>query len=123
MKKRLGSFYRGDTKTFAITVVDINDLPIDITGWEFWFTMKAEEYYSDVEAVIQKHVIIPLLDPEGLLGNAIVTLASTETEIIPIGTYLYDFQKVEQQAVGDPPIVTTIMSGTVSVIHDITRSV
>jgi len=123
MKRRLGSFYRGDTKTFKIVVADIDDVPVDITGWEFWFTMKADDYLPDTEAVIQKHISIPLLDAEGLLGNAYVVLLSTETEVIPIGTYFYDFQRVLQQAPGDPPSVTTIMSGTISVISDITRSV
>ena len=124
MKRRLKSFYRGDTKTFKFVVVDVDGVPYNISGWEIWFTMKKNEYDTDAQAVAQKQVILPLsgdLDAEA--GIAYITLTSDVTVLIKPEIYFYDFQKVVQQGVGDPPSVTTIMSGMVYVLPDITISI
>lgn len=120
MYKRLDSFYRGDTKTYKFIATDSNGNPYNIIGWTIWFTMKINEYDSDAYAVIQKSITIPANDVNGAVGIAYLTLDSDETDLLePNTTYYYDFQKVE---VGTPPIVSTIMKGTVSILHDITRS-
>lgn len=44
---KIESFYRGDTKTYKFTVVDSDDVPVDITGWIFWFTLKQDLFDID----------------------------------------------------------------------------
>ena len=114
----LSSFYRGDTKTFNLSFKDAAGLPIDITGHELWFTMKATEQDLDDKAVLQRKITFPTgIESEN--GTGTLTLDSDDTGAIAPGLYHYDIQKVIPE---NPPVVATLMSGQIRVKLDITRS-
>jgi len=119
---KIDNFYRGDTRTFKFEIVDDADLPVDITGWSIWFTMKDDLFKTDEEAAVQKFATMPN-DIDSQNGIGFLILESTDTDIDP-GAYFYDFQRVLAPAVmGDPPQVSTFMFGKVKVLDDVTKSV
>ncbi|OSM07661.1 hypothetical protein [Magnetofaba australis] len=115
----LAPFYRGDTKSFNLTFRDANGDPIDLSGHELWFTMKREIGDADDAAVLQKRIVF-LPNAESAAGNGVLILDSSETSAIDPGTYYFDMQKVIPE---NPPLVTTLMSGRVSVLPDVTQRV
>ncbi len=110
-------FYRGDTQVFPLKITTSDNVPIDISGHAWWFTMKRSAGDPDSEAVFQKRVVFPAGDAS-LLGAGVLTLTSDETRTIEPGIYLYDMQLV---APGSPPVVTTLLSGQINVLADITN--
>ncbi|MEO5378322.1 MAG: phage baseplate upper protein [Magnetococcus sp. DMHC-6] len=114
----LSSFYRGDTKTFTLNFNDANGKPIDITGHELWFTMKQRATDLDSQAALQKKVLFPSgSDSEQGIGS--LTLSSDDTGSLTPGIYHYDLQKVIPE---NPPIVATLLQGSLEVKLDITQS-
>lgn len=111
-------FHRGDTKPFVLAFTTVAGVPIDITGSILWITIKRSVDDLDVNAVIQKKVTFPETQ-ESADGLGSITLGSDETRLIDPGIYLYDMQYVIP---GDPPIVSTIISGRISILPDVTRN-
>ncbi len=112
----ISSFYRGDTKVFNFTFADSTGTPIDISGYKLWVTMKSSITDLDDAASIQKVITFPA-DADSVAGIGSITLSSVETSVTP-GTYYYDFQLVDESLI--PPSVTTVTSGRVSILQDIT---
>ena len=117
-KSNLSHFYRGDTREFSFEFTDSAGQPLNITGHELWFTMKRDVADTDSDAVLQKRIVM-LPSQQSENGECMLTLSSTETDSIPPGIYLFDFQRVIPD---NPPVVKTLMSGKISVLPDITRS-
>jgi len=101
----ISDFYRGTTKTYAITV-EKDGSPVDITGASIVATFKSDLSLADIDAEIQKAGVI--LD--GPNGSAQVTLEATDTQVEP-GTYHYDFVLTE---VGGE--VTVLLAGEVAIL-------
>ena len=118
-KTTIAPFYRGDTKAFDLSFTDSSGLPIDVTGHELWFTLKTSIADSDADAAFQKRIVFPG-SAESQQGVATLVLTSEETGTIEPGTYFFDIQKVIPDT---PPVVATLLSGKVSILPDITRSV
>jgi len=112
----IASFYRGDTKVFNLTFADASGTAIDISGLKLWVTMKSNTADLDDAAAIQKVITFPA-DADSVAGIGSITLSSVETSVTP-GTYYYDFQLVDESL--SPPSVTTITSGRVNILQDIT---
>jgi hypothetical protein len=112
----IGSFYRGDSKNFRLTFKDSSGVAIDITGFELWFTMKSSVADLDASAAVQK-VVTFAAGADATAGIGELALSSVDTAVTP-GIYFYDFQLVDPTAT--PPIVTTITSGKVTVLQDVT---
>jgi len=81
--------YQGTDITFNIPL-KYNDtgLPVDITGYTFYFTLKNSLDDSDADALIAK-TITEFDHPE--LGIAFVTLDYADTEPLS-GNFFYDFK-------------------------------
>ena len=117
-KATLAPFYRGDTKAFDLSFKDSSGLPIDISNHELWFTLKASVTDLDADAAFQKKIVFAD-SAESQQGIGTLTLTSEETGSIEPGTYYFDIQKVIPDT---PPVVSTLMSGKISVLPDITRT-
>ena len=113
----LSPFFRGDTKVLRFSFTESDGRPIDISGHELWFTLKREIADPDEQAVLQKRVIFPP-GTDSETGNGVLNLDSSETGAVDPGTYFYDLQRVIP---GSPPVVTTLMSGRIAVLPDVTR--
>jgi len=113
----IGDFYRGDTKVYNLTFTKSAGSPKDITNMTIWMTLKSAHTDADGAAALQVQHTFPVGSPS-TLGIGTLTLTPAVTSI-NIGQYLYDLQLVD--ATGSPVVVTTLVSGTLDVLPDITR--
>lgn len=121
MAKELADFRQGDTKRIRIDY----GVGFDITGYEFFFTLKAK--FEDTVNVAQVKTTAgdnPLDDV--LNGVAIITLPSDISKSIPVGKYFWDIQRVIP---GNPPDVLTILPSKeyykekIEILPDVTQEV
>lgn len=121
MAKELADFRQGDTKRIRIDY----GLGFDITGYEFFFTLKAR--FEDTVNVAQVKTIAgnhPADDAAN--GIAIIELPSDVSKLIPVGKYFYDIQRVIP---GNPPDVLTILPSKenykdkIEILPDVTQEV
>ncbi len=111
--------FRGDTWVFDIAFDDGRGNPIDITGNVLSITLKNHPGDVDGDAALQHSVTFPD-DEASSRGEGQMMIPSNKTGIPP-GTYRYDIQKViPPDDPDDPPIVTTLMYGSFTVVGDIT---
>lgn len=108
----LNEFVRGDTWTNKI-VLTKDGTPIDITGEQFWVTLKLNPTASDEEADAQKEVTASGTDATN--GIVHVTLDAVDTVDLVPGRYYYDIQRKSGNS------IQTLLYGRVKVIRDITR--
>jgi hypothetical protein len=116
----IANFYRGDTKEWAVSFTDAQNVAIPLYGKKLYFTMKLDKALSDAATgVFQKIHTFPN-DAESTAGRGILQLTATETETLAIETYFYDFQLVDTTV--NPVKVTTVGEGKVKVLEDVTRT-
>jgi len=75
---------RKTTKAYEL-IFKKNGIPIDITGWVIYFTVKSKMEDSDSSALIKKDVTNHL-DPKA--GKTLIELSQSDTDIK--GSYYYD---------------------------------
>jgi hypothetical protein len=78
-----------DTKTYTFRVTR-NRLPVDISGWYIYFTVKSDWNDLDSATIISKSVLIPN-NSESVAGIGYLSLTNAETDVV-IGEYFYDFK-------------------------------
>jgi hypothetical protein len=107
---------RGDSWNIQFSFQDINSNPIDITGNQYWITLKSETSLSDSNAELQ---IGPVGSgsPDGSQGLLTIIIPAASTNTLEPKTYNYDLQEVT--ASGN---VSTLLLGKIRVKADITRS-
>ena len=104
--------YRGDDWGCQLTFTDTDGMPIDITGWTIFLTIKVNKDDPDDQAVVTKTVPVTV-DPQ--LGKITITVSSAETYNLD-GLYYYDFQFKKQDET-----IQTLTSGGITFEKDITR--
>jgi hypothetical protein len=109
---------RGDTERYDLTVADALGTRVNLTGFELVFTVKVDP--NDRNILIQKDTTsgIVLLDQnvQGTRGMARITLSPADTEkMLAPKTLYYDVQMTDDQQV-----VTTVVSGDLSLVADVT---
>lgn len=87
------TMFRGDDKTFEITVKDSDDVAVDLTGGTMFFSVKETE--NDPTALITKDSAVGITEieftnPTG--GIAQIKLVPADTRNLKAGEYLYDVQ-------------------------------
>jgi hypothetical protein len=113
--------FKGDTKRYKFTFDDgaVPPVPVDITGWEIWFTLKVKDTDADAAAVIQvKTTAGDDINDDVANGRMYLTLTSVDTDVA-VASYVYDFQRVVP---GTPPSVRTLDKDKVKVVQDVTRA-
>ncbi len=108
----LNDFYRGDTVPILIKI-KINGVEEDITGSTLTITMKKKKSDAD-PGVLQKEAVI--LNQVTNTGEALFTLGPSDTDI-DAREYYYDIQWENASSA-----IRTIISGTITVLQDITTS-
>ena len=106
---------RGDDKLLELQF-SRDDVPIDITGWTVFFTMKlaTDKDLTDASAILKKN-ITSHTDPT----NGITQLSIDHEETAPLdANYIYDIQT--KDTLGK---ITTVLIGQVIVEMDITRRI
>ena len=110
----LPDFHRGDTVPYNVTFTE-NGVAKDISNMILFITLKANKADTDAAAAMQKKHTFPA-DANSIAGTGTVILTSAETNVSP-GKYYYDIQLVDPTP--NPVVVTTLTSGTVDVLRDI----
>jgi len=92
MKEINRQIVQKDTKTYTFRLTR-NRLPVNISGWYVYFTVKTDWTDADSSALISKTVLMPN-NVESVAGIGYLSLTSIETDI-PINEYFYDFKFVD----------------------------
>ena len=130
-------FFRGDTTLLKLVFRDTQDLPVDITGWILYVTLKLDNDLLDnaTSGVIQVKAELGVSDPQGLVyrnlnavgGIVVIRIGPEKTSTLVGGeTYKWDVQRSVTILNGDDELVdhdmTTLASGSVRVLADTTRT-
>jgi hypothetical protein len=106
----LNDFVRGDTWTQKVTIMN-EGTPVDITGDEFWLTMKLNPESVSPDAQCS----IAASGADALNGIVYLTLEAVDTTDLIPSRYYFDIQRKTSNK------VQTLLYGRVRVIRDITR--
>jgi hypothetical protein len=110
----LAPFARGDDWTVKFVIKDKNGLPIDVTGYTFWMTLKAD---PDAQDPGDAQRSITPVDQDAAAGIIYITFSAAMTEQLVPANYYYDLQQIDLSG-----NVTTLLLGRVRVVRDITLS-
>lgn len=107
---------RGDDWDITVTMTDENGNPYDISGNQYWFTLKSNIDYSDIQAELQ---VGPITSgsPDASLGILNFTVSGIYTKDLEAKTYNYDLQEVSLSG-----RVSTVLIGKVKIRKDVTLS-
>lgn len=111
----LPTFVRGDDWTLKLNVT-ANSAALDITGYTYWLTLKAN--VDDADPGDLQVTSTPLLAEDAQAGIIYITAPKEKTTLLEPGSYNYDIQQVD--SLGS---VQTLLIGKVRVVKDITRSI
>jgi hypothetical protein len=94
MSKYLQAMRAGDDYNLKLTVTAINTLPVDITGYKFYFTVKSSFDETDLNAVLQFSTTAGD-NPNDDIPNGVCYLSvpAALTKVIPQGKYFWDIQQ------------------------------
>lgn len=105
---------RGDDECIKVELNDEDDAPVDITDWQFKFTMKLNFQDDDSKAPIALDV--SAFDAtEAEAGLLFIPIDKTLTENLKPVPYFFDIQREYDGR------VSTVLSGRIRVIPDVTR--
>lgn len=109
---------RGDDQTLNVQVVDNAGGIINITGSQWWFTVKNAITDPDPSKVFQKTLGDGITITNAVMGQLRVTIAAADTDGLPTNNVamVYDLQM--KSSLGE---VDTINMGNFVVIPDVTR--
>lgn len=129
----MGAFqnYRGDTFTLKVQVTQLPDgapdgtfaIPVNITGYKIYFTVKRYLTDPDAYAVFQSNsadLTTNVTITDALNGKATCKMPASKTVNFPDGlvVLLYDVTAIDLSG-----NVSTVDSGTVTIVPDVTRAV
>jgi hypothetical protein len=89
MKNLKLSIVQKDTKVYTFHLTR-NNVPVNISGWYLYFTVKTDFNDSDTSAKIKKDILFPT-NTDSQNGIGYLELTSAETDI-DLGEYYYDFK-------------------------------
>lgn len=109
--------YRGDNKTFQVTIKDSTGTAVNISGAGLKFTVK--EAANDPSFKIQKTSAsateIDLTDPTN--GIAEIYLVPDDTRNLKAGAYQYDVEYTDTSSK-----IYTVIKDTLTLLDDVTRT-
>ena len=100
---------RGDTETIVVTMTSDGTTPINIAGRTYRAQIRSSQDATTVKASFACTVT------SAANGQVTCTLSATDSASLPVGIAYWDF---EENASG---VVSTVLSGTVTVLADVTR--
>ena len=100
---------RGDTETLVVTITADGSTPVDITGRTYRAQIRSTQDSTTIKASFTCTVAY------GTDGQVTCVLSATSSATLSAGLYFWD---LEENASG---VVSTILSGNVTVLADVTR--
>ena len=116
-QRDLSPLVRGDDWTLKLVLTSDNSV-LDITGYTFWFTLKANVDDADPGALQVTATPDTSGNPsEASQGILYIRASRTLTDTLQTQNYNYDVQQVDGSG-----NVQTLLIGKVKVVRDVTRS-
>jgi hypothetical protein len=100
---------RGDTETLVVTITTDGSTAVDITGRTYKAQIRSTQDSTTIKASFTCVVT------SGASGQVTCTLTATSSAALSAGLYFWD---LEENASG---VISTILSGNVTVLADVTR--
>ena len=113
-EKNLDNQVRGDTWVLTFNIQTSAGAPEDITGNDYWLTLKSAFDDTDATAALQVGPV-SAGSPNAANGILTITVLPEDTELLEAKTYFYDLQEVNTSNE-----VTTLLIGKVKVVKDVT---
>jgi len=113
-EKNLDNQVRGDTWVLTFNIQNSAGAPENITGNDYWLTLKSNIDDTDATAALQIGPVVAG-SPDAALGILTVVVLPADTELLEAKTYFYDLQEVNASNE-----VTTLLIGKVKVVKDVT---
>jgi len=103
------SITRGDTETVVITMKDSAGDPVVVTGRTYRSHIRTTKDSATTDGTFSCTVT------NGPLGEVTCVMSAGSTAALTVGTHYWDFEE------NNSGVVSTILSGTVSVLADVSR--
>jgi hypothetical protein len=103
------NIYQGDTYVHELNLKNSANAAINISSRSYSGQIRKRASSSTIVATFSSEIT------NGANGIVVFSLTSSTTANIRAGTYVYDFQEVNES------VTTTILSGSASVIRQVTR--
>ena len=100
---------RGDTETVNVTITTDGTTPVDITGRTYASQIRSNADSTTIAATLTCTLVTPAS------GTLKAVLSAADSAVLTPGYYQWDLQ---ENASG---VISTILSGTVTVLADVTR--
>lgn len=104
------TFVRGDTETVQVTMTSDGSTPVNITGRTYASQLRSNPEIAAIAATASCSVT------DGANGVMQAVYTATSTAALDPGYYYWDLQETNGTT------VTTVLSGTVTVLADVTRT-
>lgn len=101
--------YQGDTYVHQLQLKNSSNAVINITTRNYTGQIRKRRSSDDVSANFASQIT------DGANGIVVFSLTPEQTSDLKSGKYVYDFQEV------NAGVVTTIITGTVTVVGEVTR--
>jgi len=113
----LDPLVRGDDWTIKL-VLKSGSSPLDITGYSYKFTLKANIDDADPGA-LQLSATPSVLDSPTEASQGILYITATDTQTDPLEARTYNYDVQQKDSTGK---IQTLLIGKVKVVKDVTRS-
>lgn len=100
---------RGDTEVVVVTMKDSASVAVNITGRTYLAQVRATKDAGSVAASFTCAIT------SAVGGEVTCTMSAVSSAALPAGKYYWDFEET------NAGVVSTILSGTVTVLADVTR--
>ena len=100
---------RGDTETLVVTITTDGSTPVNITGRTYASQIRSQQDATTIKASFTCTVT------NGAAGEVTCVLSATSSATLSAGLYFWDLQETASG------VVSTILSGNVTVLADVTR--
>jgi len=107
---------RGDTWNLKFLIQDVDGNPIDLTGNQYWFTLKSDITLLDEQAELQVGPV-SAGSPDASQGIIFITIPGGATNALEPRTYNYDVQEIDSTG-----RVNTLLIGKIRIKADVTRT-
>jgi hypothetical protein len=108
MAKYIHDFRVGDDYILKLTITDLNDAPVNITGFDYTLTLKSNFTDANANAVLQFTTTVgDNANDNAANGIVFIHVPNTLTKLISSGKYYYEIEEVANGVVSTrvPPIV------------------
>lgn len=106
---------RGDDEDLAITVLDSNNQPVNISNATVFVTLRLSPDDTDDTTAELKHDVTLGDDADTQAGKAVVSLPRAKTELLVATEHFIDIQLLLDSK------IKTVYNGTIEVRQDVTK--